>query len=160
MTATTTIHIEISHPPRVPIRRHVHIPETDQLTQDWFDSQKDQSASVRLLIRDDVSQHGMSDRATREKFGSAVAQRAAHSAASAFTAPTVPQPPQTASTAVPTPWAVPLLDPKDEEIARLTEKLEQTTAELTSLRNVVGPYIEFASELERVGLITKDGLLV
>ncbi|WP_311245403.1 MULTISPECIES: hypothetical protein [unclassified Microbacterium] len=159
MTASTSIHIEITHPTHVPVRRHVTIPRSDQLTQDWFDSQTDQSASVRLLIRDEILEHGMGDRVTREKFGSTSAQLAARSGGSAFTAPTPATPTSAASSTAPTPWSVPLLDPRDEEIARLKEQLEQKGAELTSLRNLVGPYIEFASELERIGL-TKDGLLI
>lgn len=169
--ATTSITIEITTPDRTPVRRHVSIPPGDQLTQDWFDIQKNQSASVRLLIAEEIRRHGMVDRVTRERFGTPLAQAAARAAqrtanraaaaapaaGSAFTAPTVPA--ASAATAVPTPWVVPLLDPKDAEIQRLNDLIAERETELSSLRQLVDPAGAFHDALEREG-ITEDGLLI
>lgn len=165
----TSITIEITTSDRTPIRRHVSIPPGDQVTQDWFDIQKNQSASVRLLIADEIRRHGMVDRVTRERYGTPLAQaaaRAAHrtaaqaaaapAAGSAFTAPTVPA--TSAAAAVPTPWTVPLLD-KDAEIQTLKDLLAERETELSSLRQLVDPAGAFYDALEREG-VTEDGLLI
>lgn len=167
MTATS-ITIEITTPDRAPIRRHVSIPPGDQITQDWFDIQKNQSASVRLLIADEIRRHGMVDRVTRQRFGTGFAQRAARTVqrpaaaaapatGSAFTAPPVPAAP--VATAVPTPWNVPLLDPKDAEIERLNDLIAERDTELESLRQLVDPAGAFYDALAREG-VTQDGLLI
>lgn len=134
---TTNIHISITEKvtttteARTPTRRHVQIPEHDQISNDWFDAQKDQSASVRLLIHDDVRKHGIGDRVTREKFGTAAAAAAAPAATATPTA-------TAASTAASSMLTMP--DERDEEIARLTEQLER-----------LRPVAAFLDELQREG---------
>lgn len=151
----TSIHIEITQESHTPVRRHVNIPAGDQLTQDWFDAQTNQSASVRLLIRDEIRRHGMVDRVTRERFGSAARPAAAAApAGSAFTAPTTPPSPSAAAAAVPTPWAVPGVtpasaDPKDVEIQRLTDLVRARDHELGRLRDALGPFGAFIGEVAR-----------
>lgn len=173
---TITISIDIEPPKHVPLRRHVHFSASDQVTQDWFDRQSDHSAAVRLLIADEVRQHGNVDRVLREKFGTVAAQ---HAAGLIVPAPQPAPTGQSSSTAAapagPVPWNVPLLDPKDAEITLLKETIARRDAEITSLRAVVGPIAQFRDEaarldeeeraavfradLDRAG-ITQDGLLV
>lgn len=157
MTGATTITIEISTPSRSPIRRHVSIPPGDQVTQDWFDIQKNPSASVRLLIKDEIGRQGMIDRVTRERFGTPLAQAAARSVQPAGA--TAVQPPSAAA-AVPTPWAAPGLDPRDAEIKRLTNLVADRDEELSRLRAPHDPtWGTFLDALEREG-VTSDGLLL
>lgn len=176
---TITIHIDIEQKKHVPLRRHVHFPASDQITQDWFDQQSDQSAAVRLLIADEVRQHGNVDRVLREKFGTVAAQ---HAAGLIVPVPVPAAPtlsPAAAATAGPAPWNVPGVDAKDAQIAFLTETIARRDAEITSLRKVAGPIATlraefqaeaarldeeeraamFRADLERDG-ITQDGLLV
>lgn len=163
--ATTSITIEITTPPAsTPSRRHVTIPGEDQVTNDWFDIQKNQSASVRLLIADEIRRHGMVDRVTRQKFGTGLAQMAARAAQAAAPAPAatptpVAHPTPAATTAVPTPWAVPGIDLRDAEIQRLNDLLVEKNVELEQLRQIAGPVSAFYDALEREG-ITQDGLLI
>lgn len=144
---STTITIQIDETPRVPIRRHVHIPSNDQAVQDWFDAQKDQSASVRMLIHDDIAQHGIGDRIHRAKFGTnpRVVVKGTGSVTPAAPAPLAPaaapaaaQP--AAQPAGPVPWGVPMADPRDAEIARLR-------AEIDRLESAMGPFGPFLSDL-------------
>ncbi|MCY1718435.1 hypothetical protein OVA26_15985 [Microbacterium sp. SL62] len=155
MTRSTEIKITITHDSRPPIRRHVHIPADDQVTQDWFDSQTDQSASVRLLVRDEIRRHGMIDRVTRERFGTSVAQRTAGAFATSAPASATPAP---AAPTAPVGWVVPGLDPKDVEISRLRGLIAERDSQLASMRAVVEPYTAFLEELDRSG-IQHDTLL-
>lgn len=146
-----SIHIEIAAASRTPIRRHVAIPQGDQLTQDWFDIQKNQSASVRLLIADEIRKYGMVDRVARERYGTPLAQAAARAAGRTQPQASTAQPasgPATAAQAaasVPPSWSVPLLDPREAEIQRLQ-------SELDALRAAAGPYADFLDGLERDGV--------
>ena len=132
--ATTTITIQIDQTPHVPVRRHVHIPSTDQAVQDWFDTQKDHSASVRRLIHDEIAANGLVDRMHRAKFGSN--PPAATGAVSAAPAPAAAVP------AGPAVWGVPGLDPRDAEIVRLR-------AEVARLEAIVEPFGPFISGLAK-----------
>ena len=137
--ATTTITIQIDQTPHVPVRRHVHIPSTDQAVQDWFDTQKDHSASVRRLIHDEIATNGLVDRMHRAKFGSNPPATGAVPAASAA----APAPaPAAAVPAGPAVWGVPGLDPRDAEIVRLR-------AEIARLEAIVEPFGPFISGLAK-----------
>lgn len=141
---TTTITIEIAEDRRTPIRRHVHVPSSDKAVNEWFDLQKDQSTSVRLLVHDEIAQHGMVDRTFRHKFGvkptvttigtGSVKQPAQSAGAQPHAAPATP--------VVPAPWGVPMADPRDAEIARLR-------AEVARLENAIGPFGSFIQDLSR-----------
>lgn len=135
-----TITISITEDSRTPIRRHVHVPASDQAVNDWFDAQKDQSTSVRLLIHDEIAKHGMADRVFRHKFGTnptvttlgtgSVAQPATSAA------------PAAAAPAGPAPWNVPGVDPRDAEIARLRAKVAR-------FENAVGAFGPFIDQVAR-----------
>lgn len=46
-------------------RRNVSLPLSDYLAIAWWDAQMDPSASVRLMIHDEIRLHGTADRVTR-----------------------------------------------------------------------------------------------
>lgn len=159
-TTETTTTIEIDDAPRTPTRRHIHIPATDSLVRTWFDVQKDQSASVRMLIHEDIRRHGLGDRVHRAKFGTApvvpvmgtgsvpgptaaptpAAAQATSSSAPAA-APAAASTPAAPMTPAPS-WAVPMSDPRDAEIARLQAELER-------LRASVGTFTPFFDDLAK-----------
>lgn len=176
MTATTTIQIttgghapcssgdvriEINDKAHVPTRRHVQIPGNDQLTKDWFDIQVNPSASVRLLIADEIRRHGMVDRVTRERFGTGVAQTAARSrqdgpaAQDASVAGASP-----ASPAAATPWSPPLGDPSVEDLERQRAVLDAQINDLAQLKIAHEQQSAFDEELRRQGITAPDGLLI
>lgn len=130
---TTTIHIQITEEVHVPTRRHVQTPADDKIVQDWFEIQKNPSASVRMLIHDDVMAHGMGDRITRAKFGSAVpTQPVSPPAPTPAASPAPAQAPSAVPTAVPAPTAASSMltmpDARDDEIARLNAELGRLQA--------------------------------
>jgi hypothetical protein len=47
------------------VRKRVSVPASDQVVLDWFAAQVSPSASVRLLIHEEVAQHGTVDRMNR-----------------------------------------------------------------------------------------------
>lgn len=167
-TTETTTTIEIDDAPRAPTRRHVHIPATDSLVRTWFDVQKDQSASVRMLIHEDIRRHGLGDRVHRAKFGSApvvpvmstgsVPRPTTTGGATAPAPAAAPTPSSTPSAAghtapaaataapaapMPAPsWAVPMSDPRDAEIARLQAELER-------MKSSIGAFTPFFDDLAK-----------
>lgn len=136
---TTSITIKITEDARTPIRRHVHVPSNDQAVNDWFDLQKDQSTSVRLLIHDEIAQHGLVDRTFRHKFGTNPTVATLGIGSVKQPAPAAAQP---TPAAAPAPWTVPMADPRDAEIARLQ-------AHVARLERAIGPFGPFMEDLAK-----------
>ncbi len=159
MTTTISIeitddaHVRVNAPVQPPIRRHVQVPGHDRKTNDWWEIQRNPSASVRMLIEDEIARFGMVDRVTRSKFGTAAAVAAAPRPTAASVPASVPAqvPAPQAPQAVPTTsqWTPPLIDPRDAEIERLTAEAEQLRADKARLEARMGPLNAFLAELER-----------
>lgn len=64
--SSTTITVSVSEPARADtLRKRVNVPSDDAVVHDWWSRQNDPSVSLRLLIHEEVGDHGLIDRVNR-----------------------------------------------------------------------------------------------
>lgn len=128
-----------------PTRRHVRIPGSDRATQTWWEMQGDPSTSVRLMILEEIKNHGLVDRVNRiyaqaqpasvptamPGRPTAVPNPPAQSAAPAAAGPSTLPFPSAPHAAVPG-QAAPLADPRDIEIDALRAEIQLLMGLVTS----------------------------
>lgn len=92
----TEVHIHINDGRPTSMRRHVQLPANAGVVHDWWAAQGNVSSSVQLLVLEEISKHGITDRLMRAAAPAPVATAAAP--APAAPAPAAPASPTTPAT--------------------------------------------------------------
>lgn len=115
---STQITITVEERRTSPSRRHIQIPHNDELVHRWWLAQGDPSASVRLLVHNEVAQHGVVDAVNRFSHGSTNAATLVGPSAPVGT-PVVPVPTTPFAPAGPPPQVLAKIAEMREELERL-----------------------------------------